>query len=71
MLSVTDPGFSAGVESQKNHVHGVLKGLGNGSTRVDYVPTGQKVEMGEMFFTSGEDRVFPKGLARRQGHRRP
>ena len=59
---MTDPGFAAGVESQKNHVHGVLKGLGNGSARVDFVPTGQKVEVGEMFFTSGEDRVFPKGL---------
>ena len=62
VLSVTDPGFAAGVESQKNHVHGVLKGLGNGTARVDYVPTGQKVEVGEMFYTSGEDRVFPKGL---------
>jgi rod shape-determining protein MreC len=60
--SVTDPGFAAGVESQKNHVHGVLKGLGTSSARVDFVPMGQKVEMGEMFFTSGEDRVFPKGL---------
>jgi rod shape-determining protein MreC len=60
--SVTDPGFAAGVESQKNHVHGVLKGLGTSSARVDFVPTGQKVENGEMFFTSGEDRVFPKGL---------
>ncbi len=62
VLSVSDPGFAAGVESQKNHVHGVLKGLGNGTTRVDYVPTGQKVDVGELFFTSGEDRVFPKGL---------
>jgi rod shape-determining protein MreC len=62
VLSVTDPGFAAGVESQKNHVHGVVKGLGNESARVDYIPTGQKVEVGEMFFTSGEDRVFPKGL---------
>ncbi len=62
VLSVTDPGFAAGVESQKNHVHGVLKGLGNGAARVDNVPTGQKVETGEMFFTSGEDRIFPKGL---------
>src|SRR5580698_6663777 len=60
--SVTDPGFAAGVESQKNHVHGVLKGLGTSSARVDFVPTGQKVEVGEMFFTSGEDRIFPKGL---------
>jgi rod shape-determining protein MreC len=60
--SVTDPGFAAGVESQKNHVHGVLKGLGTSSARVDFVPTGQKVEVGESFYTSGEDRVFPKGL---------
>jgi rod shape-determining protein MreC len=60
--SVTDPGFAAGVESQKNHVHGVLKGLGTSSARVDFVPSAQKVEVGEMFYTSGEDRVFPKGL---------
>ncbi len=60
--TITDPGFAAGVESQKNHVHGVLKGLGSNSARVDFVPTGQKVEVGEMFFTSGEDRIFPKGL---------
>jgi rod shape-determining protein MreC len=62
MAVVTDPGFAAGVESQKNHVHGVLKGLGNSSARVDFVPAGQKVEVGEVFYTSGEDRVFPKGL---------
>jgi rod shape-determining protein MreC len=62
VLSVSDPGFGAGVESQKNHVHGVLKGLGNGTAKVDYVPTGQKIEVGEMLFTSGEDRIFPKGL---------
>jgi rod shape-determining protein MreC len=61
--SVTDPGFAAGVESQKNHVHGVLKGLGTSSARVDFVPTGQKVEVGEMFYTDGEDRIFPKGFA--------
>jgi rod shape-determining protein MreC len=59
---VTDPGFAAGVESQKNHVHGVLKGVGNESARVDYIPNGEKVEVGEMFYTSGEDRIFPKGL---------
>ena len=62
VLAVTDPGFAAGVESQRNHTYGVLKGLGNGAARVEYVPDGQKVEAGEMFYTSGEDRVFPKGL---------
>ena len=62
VLAVTDPGFAAGVESQKNHAHGVAKGVGNESAKVDYVPAGEKVERGEMFYTSGEDRIFPRGL---------
>jgi rod shape-determining protein MreC len=62
VLLVTDPGFSAGVISRKNHVRGVLKGLGYGRCRVDYVENEQKVDMGEIFFTSGDDRVFPKGM---------
>jgi len=62
VLLVTDPGFGAGVISQKNRVRGVVKGLGYGRCRIDYVENEQKVEMGEMFYTSGDDRVFPKGL---------
>src|SRR5579863_9992481 len=44
VLLVTDPGFGAGVISQKNHVRGTLKGLGYGRCRVDYVDNEQKVE---------------------------
>ena len=62
VLLVTDPGFAAGVLSQKNHVRGVLKGLGYGRCKVDYVENEQKVDMGEEFFTSGDDRVFPRGM---------
>jgi rod shape-determining protein MreC len=62
VLLVTDPGFAAGVISLKNHTRGVLKGLNYGRCKVDYVENEQKVDMGEMFFTSGDDRVFPKGL---------
>ncbi len=62
VLAASDPGFAAGVESQRNHTFGVLKGNGNGGATVDYVPDGQKVDVGEMFYTSGEDRVFPRGL---------
>lgn len=62
VLTVSDPGFAAGVESQKNHARGIMHGLGNGQARVDYVPGSQKVDPGELFYTSGEDRVFPKGL---------
>ncbi|HXJ38623.1 MAG TPA: rod shape-determining protein MreC, partial [Bryobacteraceae bacterium] len=62
VLTISDPGFAAGVESQRVHAKGVLRGLGNGQVRVDYIPAGVKMEPGELFFTSGEDRVFPKGL---------
>jgi rod shape-determining protein MreC len=62
VLLVTDPGFGAGVISQKNKVRGVLKGLGYGKCRVDYVENEEKVDMGEEFFTSGDDRVFPRGM---------
>jgi rod shape-determining protein MreC len=62
VLLVTDPTFAAGVISQKNRVRGILKGLGHGNCRVDYVQNEEKVESGEWFYTSGDDRIFPKGL---------
>jgi rod shape-determining protein MreC len=62
VLSVTDAGFAAAVESQKNHTQGVMKGMGGSLAKIDYVPSGQKVEKGEVFYTSGEDRVFPRGM---------
>jgi rod shape-determining protein MreC len=62
VLLVTDPSFAAGVVSQKNHVRGILKGMGHGSCRVDYVQNEEKVETAEWFYTSGDDRIFPKGM---------
>ena len=62
LLLVTDPAFAAGVLSQKNRVHGTLKGTGNSSVIVDYVQNEQNVEVGEWFYTAGDDRIFPKGL---------
>src|SRR6478672_6230138 len=62
LLLVTDPTFAAGVISQKNRVHGTLKGAGNSRVLVDYVQNEQNVEVGEWFYTAGDDRIFPKGL---------
>jgi rod shape-determining protein MreC len=62
VLMVDDPGFAAGVVSQKNHVRGILMGLGHGKCKVEYVQNEEKVERGEIFYTSGDDRVFPKGM---------
>ena len=61
VLLVTDPTFKVGIESQKGHVHGVLD-CSSGKCIVDQVQNEEKVAVGEWFFTSGEDRVFPKGF---------
>jgi rod shape-determining protein MreC len=62
VLLVGDPDFAAGVISQKNQTRGTLKGQGNGPCKVDYVPFEEKVEVGEWFYTSGDDRIFPRGF---------
>lgn len=63
MLMVTDPEFAAGVMSQNGQVHGTMKGQGNPTLcKVDYVPFQEKVEVGDMLYTSGEDRIFPRGF---------
>src|SRR5579864_1708115 len=62
VMLITDPTFAAGVISQKNHVRGTLKGQGHSDTLVDYVQNEEKVDGGEWFYTSGDDRIFPKGF---------
>ncbi len=62
VMLITDPEFAAGVVSQKHQVVGTIKGQGQSTCKVDYVPSEEKVEVGEMFYTSGDDRIFPKGF---------
>ena len=62
VLLITDPDFAAGVVSQKGQVHGTLKGQGTPICKVDYVPFEEKVEPGEWLYTSGDDRIFPRGF---------
>src|SRR5579863_3515261 len=62
VLLITDPAFAAGVISQTNRVHGTLKGQGYSTAMVDYVQNEERLDQGEWFYTSGDDRIFPKGL---------
>jgi rod shape-determining protein MreC len=62
VMLITDPDFAAGVISQKGQVRGTLKGQGTPLGKVDYVPATEKVESGEWFYTSGDDRIFPRGF---------
>jgi rod shape-determining protein MreC len=62
VLLITDPDFAAGVVSQKHQTHGTLKGQGTPVCKLDYVPAEDKLEPGEWLYTSGDDRVFPRGF---------
>jgi rod shape-determining protein MreC len=61
VLLVTDSTFKVGVESQKSHIHGTLN-CGVGHCVVEQIQNEEDVATGEWFFTSGEDRIFPKGF---------
>jgi rod shape-determining protein MreC len=62
VMLITDPTFACGVLSQKTRIHATAKGQGNNQLLIDYIQNEQSVEVGEMFYTSGDDRIFPKGL---------
>jgi rod shape-determining protein MreC len=62
VMLITDPTFAAGVISEKNHVRGTLKGQGHSECLVDYVQNEEAVDSGEWFYTSGDDRIFPRGF---------
>jgi rod shape-determining protein MreC len=62
ILLATDSDFAAGVMSPDGAVRGTLKGQGTPLLKVDYVPIQEKVQVGEWFYTSGDDRIFPRGF---------
>ena len=62
VLLITDPMFAAGVISGKTHAHGTLKGTGTSQCKIDFVAFEDKVDPGDWFFTSGDDRIFPRGM---------
>ncbi|MGB9454787.1 MAG: rod shape-determining protein MreC [Bryobacteraceae bacterium] len=62
ILLATDADFAAGVVSQDGTVRGTLKGQGTPLVKIDYVPIQEKVQVGEWFYTSGDDRIFPRGF---------
>jgi rod shape-determining protein MreC len=62
VMLILDGNFAAGVVSDKNHVRGTLKGVGHSQCQVDYVQNEERVDVGEWLYTSGDDRIFPKGF---------
>ncbi|MBI1355226.1 MAG: hypothetical protein GC160_12835 [Acidobacteria bacterium] len=61
-LLIDDADSGAGVILADSRVRGLLRGQGERECLIDYVEHEVKVSIGEEVLTSGEDRIFPKGL---------
>jgi rod shape-determining protein MreC len=59
---ITAQGAAASVISLKSRLRGSLKGTGGALCAVDHIDNKDPLEPGEWFYTSGADRVFPRGL---------
>jgi rod shape-determining protein MreC len=53
---------STGVMLARSRATGVLQGLGPGKAGIRYIGNQEVVQVGEPVFTSGLDRIFPRGL---------
>jgi rod shape-determining protein MreC len=62
VLLINDRDSGVGALLADTRTHGVVKGTGDPDPRMDYVVNDEKVHAGETLLTSGEDRIFPKGL---------
>ncbi len=62
VLLITDLNSRVAVLSQTGRVPGILSGTGDEMLQVEYVPPNVRIQPGEIFITSGQDGIFPKGI---------
>ena len=62
VLLINDKDSGVGALFAVSRTQGVVKGSGGPDPRMEYVVNDEKVQPGELILTSGEDRIFPKGL---------
>jgi rod shape-determining protein MreC len=62
VLLINDKESGVGALFADTRTHGVVKGTGDPQPHMDYIVNDDKVQVGEEVLTSGEDRIFPKGL---------
>ena len=61
-LLITDANSGVAAILESSRVHGVLRGKNRPLAQLTYVVNGEAVRVGEILLTSGEDRIYPKGL---------
>ncbi len=59
---VTNRGASAGAMLADSRLQGVLQGDGSDLLEWNFIPNHEPVDVGELVYTSGADRIYPKGI---------
>jgi rod shape-determining protein MreC len=59
---LTDQTAAAGVLLLKSRLQGIVQGTGAKQLRLSFIPSSEPLADGELVYTSGTDRVYPKGL---------
>jgi rod shape-determining protein MreC len=59
---IVDSQSAVGVMLQSTRRQGILKGTGGRDLDLDYIDDDNEIKEGDTFLTSGEDRIYPKGL---------
>jgi len=62
VILITDANSGVASLLESSRIHGVLRGSNRPLSRLTYVLNGEPVTVGETLVTSGEDRIYPKGL---------
>ncbi len=62
VLLATDKDSGVGAMLEYSRTQGVVRGSGEPVVSLDYIVNEQDVAVGERVLTSGQDRIFPKGL---------
>jgi rod shape-determining protein MreC len=62
VLLLNDKDSGVGALLEDTRTQGVVNGSGSPEPVMDYVTNEEKIHPGEVILTSGEDRIFPKGL---------
>ncbi|MGH9339191.1 MAG: rod shape-determining protein MreC [Acidobacteriota bacterium] len=59
---ITNTGAAAGAMLESNRLQGIIRGTGSRLLQLEFIPNYERVEVGEPVYTSGTDRIYPKGL---------
>jgi rod shape-determining protein MreC len=59
---IADSQSAVGVMLESNRRQGIVKGTGNRDLDLDYIDDDNDIKQGDRFLTSGQDRIYPKGI---------